>query len=287
MSSGNIIWLKAAGIFLCVSFFCLFSLRLYAETPENAVSPAAIFHDLGWNFLNSAACNNGLYFVGAGLGTLAFLKTGIDWGWRNVAYDNLWLPKMGLPLLAAGYLVPVITPIPLYLAGRHISDTKLQITAAALMQALVITQTFHLPLKMITGRSPPGLISNIFFEPNSFRNDRTDDFSGEFNWFKFDVNDGWPSGHTASAFSAAAVIAEIYYDRPLLKAVVYTYAVLMGISVAVNVHWASDCIAGALIGYAVGKTVGKSFNRLLGKNGGNDAISVYVAPNEAGVVFHL
>ena len=280
---------------LCLSFLCLVLFHANASTEENEidrfgrsiVSPVIVFHDIGWNMLKSVTYNYGLNFIGAGLGTWACIGTGFDWSWRNLAYNNEGLVKAGLPFQFAGYLVPVLTPIPVYLAGRFLSDTKLQITAAALVQALIITQTFHVPFKMITGRTMPGILSGVFFEPHNRRIDTKDDFSGEFKWFKLDFYDGWPSGHTACAFSAAAVIAEIYDDRPLLKIGVYTYAVLMGIGVAVDTHWASDSIAGALIGYAVGKTVGKSFNQLLNKNGNKDKISVYFGVNTAGVIFHL
>jgi len=221
-----------------------------------------VFHRIGRNLLNSVSCNYGSIFILAVFGTWVFVKTGIDWNWRNIAYNNSWLAGMGLPLLFAGYLVPVISPIVLYLAGFGLSNKKIQLTAVALAQAFLLTQAFHVPFKLITGRKMPGIISGVFFEPHNYRINGTTDFSGEFKWFKFDFYDGWPSGHTACAFSAAAVISEIYHDRLLLKIGVYTYAVLMGISVAVTAHWASDSVAGALFGYAVGKTVGKSFKTM-------------------------
>ena len=281
--------------FLCFFLLCLFILQVYAEPADNndhliskpAVPLRLVFHDFGWNWLNSVTYNYGLNFAGAGLGTWAMIETGIDWKWRNVGYNNAWLANAGLPILFSGYLVPVLAPIPVYLAGLYRKDQKLQITALALVQALVITQSFHLPFKLITGRSMPGIISGVFFEPGNTRDERTEDFSGEFNWFKLDVMDGWPSGHTACAFSAAALISEIYHDKPLLKAGVYAYAVLMGVGVAVNAHWASDSVAGALIGYAVGKTVGKSFNHLLGKGESRDTLKFYITPNYIGVLISL
>ena len=292
------IWQAQAGFakyFLCLFLLCLFPLHINAETTEHEANPAGqpavplllTFHNFGWNWLCSVSYNYGLNFAGAGLGTWAMIETGLDWKWRNAGYDNTWLANMGLPMLFSGYVVPVIAPITVYLAGLYSKDQKLQITALALVQALAITQSFHLPLKSITGRSVPGIISGVFFEPGNTRDRRTNDFSGEFNWFKFDVMDGWPSGHTACVFSAAAVISEIYDDKPLLKFGMYAYAVLMGAGVAVNAHWASDSIAGALIGYAVGKTVGKSFNQLLGKEENKDTMKLYVTPNRIGVIISL
>ena len=273
-------------IFLCLSF------QLNAQAAEDTdtsavVSPALVFHEFGRNIVYSMTYNYGINFIGAGLGTWAMVETGIDWGWRNAAYNNAALPNMGLPLLFAGYIVPVLTPLPLYLAGRRLADLKLQTTAAALVQAFAITQMFHVPLKLVTGRTNPGIISGVFFEPGNTRDTRTVDFSGEFNWFKFDLMDGWPSGHTACAFSAAAVISEIYNEKPILKIGVYAYAVLMSFSVSVNAHWASDSIAGALYGYAVGKAVGRSFGRVMGTDKSKNAVSIYALPNSIGIIIRV
>jgi len=285
--------------FLCLCLLCAILLPLGAETPENEsepplqskVSPLLAFHDIGKNFLNSITWNYGLNFVGAGFGTWALIETGFDWKFRNILYNTVdntrGVPSLGIPMLAAGYLVPVITPVSVYLAGRFRGDAKLQIAGAALLQSLVLTQAFHLPLKMITGRAVPGLISDVFFEPNHFIDERTDDFSGEFHWFKADFMDGWPSGHTASAFSAAAVLSEIYKDNTLLKVGVYSYAALTAFSVGISAHWVSDVVAGALIGYAVGKAVGVSFNRLLGKTESGSKAAFYAAPNSIRVSLSL
>jgi membrane-associated phospholipid phosphatase len=44
---------------------------------------------------------------------------------------------------------------------------------------------------------------------------------------------------------------------------VFSYAALIGFGVTLDVHWASEALAGALIGYAIGSSVGKSFKNLL------------------------
>jgi len=256
----------------------------FPEEESRVISPVLVFHEFGRNVLGSITYNYGLNFLGAGASTWASIETGLDWSWRNAAYNSAWLPGAGLPLLFAGYLVPVVTPLAAYLAGIKLSDSRLQIVALGLGQSFLITQTFHIPLKMITGRSVPGIISDVFFEPGSTRDRRTNDFSGEFDWFTLSFYDGWPSGHTACAFSAAAFIAEIYDDRPMLKLGVYAYAVLMGLSVSVNAHWVSDSIAGALYGYAVGKAVGRSYARLLGKNQDKSKVSLYCTLNTIGAV---
>jgi membrane-associated phospholipid phosphatase len=94
---------------------------------------------------------------------------------------------------------------------------------------------------------------------------------------------GWPSSHTANAFAAAAVITEIYADSLFLKIFLYSYATLIGVGVTLNVHWVSEAIAGALIGYAVGKTVGRDFNRLLHNTNRKSRVAFYASPVSVGV----
>jgi membrane-associated phospholipid phosphatase len=143
----------------------------------------------------------------------------------------------------------------------------------------MLTLAIQTPMKMITDRPVPGIIDT----PIDKRGLATDDHSRTFNWFTLDFVNGWPSGHTANAFSAAATIAEIYKDNFWLKIGVYSYAALIGFSVSVNVHWASEVFAGALIGYAIGKTVGRSFSRLLENNASAYNITPFITPNSIGV----
>ena len=258
------------------------------EEPEGTLKPSLglVFHDFGKNALRSLGYNYGLNFAGAAVGTLAFIESGADLWWRNLAYNNGALADAGLPALYAGFAVPVITPLFLYAVGASTDNTRLQITALALTQSLFLTLAAVTPLKMITGRVSPGIISN----PTHSRGLATDDHSGVFHWFNMDFINGWPSGHTAQAFSAAATIAELYKDDWIAVTGSYIYAAAIGLGVSVNVHWASEVFAGALIGWAIGKTVGKSFARLL-KRGGivedRDTVMLFINPYTVGVCVYL
>ena len=136
---------------------------------------------------------------------------------------------------------------------------------------------------MITGKALPGIVTEL----DHTRNLRTDNFSDEFNWFNSNFIAGWPSGHTANAFAAAATISEIYADSLLLKIGVYSYATLIGFGFTLDVHWASEALAGALIGYAVGKTVGKSFSQLLQGNENKNNFSFYFTTNTIGIIIRI
>jgi membrane-associated phospholipid phosphatase len=285
----EMLYLKKNG--LTVIFLCLFC--LYAEGRETAIQAPVwnqtgktvvpitmAFHNIGWNILHSVTYNCGFNFIAAGLGTWAFIETGIDWKWRNIAWQNSWLSNSGIPPLYIGYVVPGVTPVAAYITGCFIKDKKLQITGLALTQSLFLTLGIQAVLKMATGRALPGIITGI----DHTRSSRTDDFSGEFNWFNMNFIGGYPSGHTANAFSAAAAIAEIYHDKPVLKIGMYTYAAIMGLCISVSVHWASEVFAGALIGYAIGKTVGKSYKKLMENHPENNKLAFYASYNTVGVI---
>jgi membrane-associated phospholipid phosphatase len=262
--------------------FCAFGQEV-EQTNENAmrqnVPLSLVFHDIGWNALHSVSYNFGINFVGAGLGTWGFIGSGVDWKWRNLAYENEWMPKSGMPLVYIGYAVPGITPVAAYVTGFFIQDEKLQVTGLALTQSLALTLGIQTVLKMVTGRALPGIVTEL----DHTRTTRTDDFSGEFNWLSSNFIGGWPSGHTANAFSAAATVSAIYHDNLAVQIGVWTYAALMGLGMSISVHWASDVFAGALIGYAIGRTTGKSFRRLLERKE-DDKLSLYVTGNTAGII---
>jgi len=255
----------------------------YAEETVVNYSPPSLlltFHNIGWNFLNSFTYNNGENFIRAGIGTWALIEAGVDWKWRSIVYDNTWISDIGRPGLYIGYGMPALVPIVTYTVGRIIRDEKLQIAAMALVQTLALTMVIQSPLKMITGRAKPDLVTEL----DHTRQEHLTDISKDFNWFNFNAQAGWPSGHTANAFSAAAAISEIYHDNLWLKIGVFTYAACIGIGVTLDVHWASEAFAGALIGYAIGKTVGRSFRKLLEKSEDDNRLSFYFTPDSVGVI---
>ena len=233
--------------------------------------------------MNSFAYNYGFNFAGAGLATWGMIEFGMDWDWRNTVFDNRWLSNMGTPVMTIGGAVPVLTPLVFYVTSRITKDEKLKITASALTQTFILTMAIQSPLKMITGRDNPGLVNSFSYE----RRYNVPDFSGKFDWFNMDFINGWPSGHTANAFSAAATIAEIYHDNIWVKAGAYLYAALMGFGVTVHAHWASEAVAGALIGYAIGKTVGKSYRKFLDTDEDDNRLTFFCTPNSLGIRIRL
>ena len=271
---------KIAIILICLCVLCVHIFGQEHTIKSGFVPLTKAFHNIGWNALHSVSHNYGLNFIGAGLETWLFIESGLDWKWNRLAYNNAWMPRIGGNANYVGYAVPVLTPAAFYLTGMAVKNEKLQITGLALTQSLMLTLLIQMPLKIITGRTWPGIVDG-WDSSLSKRSSRTDDYSGEFSWFSPDAVGGWPSGHTANAFAAAATITQIYHDNILLKIAVYSYASLIGLGMSVYDHWASDVIAGALIGAAVGSTVGRSYRELI--EGQENKVTLYITTDFIGV----
>ena len=108
--------------------------------------------------------------------------------------------------------------------------------SASMISGLVITPL----IKKIVGRYRP----NAGYGPYYFK--------------PFDHGPSFPSGHATQAFTVASVIAT-EYPKPWVKAACYLPASLVLFArVRHDAHWASDVVAGALIGYGVGSEVARS-----------------------------
>ena len=69
-------------------------------------------------------------------------------------------------------------------------------------------------------------------------------------------NLSFPSGHCASAFVLASVIASEYEQKPGVPFFSYGMATLTALSrINDNTHWASDVFFGSLIGYFTDKAI--------------------------------
>lgn len=66
----------------------------------------------------------------------------------------------------------------------------------------------------------------------------------------------FPSGHSATAFAWATVVASEYHDKPGVSSLAYSAAALTAFSrVNDNEHWLTDVLVGSAIGYYTAKTI--------------------------------
>ena len=83
---------------------------------------------------------------------------------------------------------------------------------------------------------------------------------GAYSFSPFGSDASFPSGHTTQAFAVAVDIAD-HYDSLWVQIPAYCTAVLVGLArIEQNSHYASDVVAGAIIGTTVSKAV-THFNR--------------------------
>ncbi len=127
------------------------------------------------------------------------------------------------------------------LGGYLASDQKLEDTSFLAMESFLAANAIGTVGKYVVGRSRP------------YTNDRKNMFH-PFNMKT--ARTSFPSGHTTSAFSVAAVYAGAYSDSFWPGAVAYGLAGLVAFQrVYADKHWASDVFFGAALGTAVGRTV--------------------------------
>ncbi|MDR0516262.1 MAG: phosphatase PAP2 family protein [Fibromonadaceae bacterium] len=244
---------------------------------EKQVPFSLIFDNIGYNFLGSFAHNYGMNYAVGSFATYGMIESGVDWKWNRLAHDNRELTYAGMPSGIMGFLVPVAAPLGFYYYGK---SHELQITGLALGQAALLGFTVSSGIKVFTGRHEPDIRG---------KSGKTEDYSDDFKFgfFRRGAFNGWPSSHTATAFAMAAALAELNPDNTAIAAGAYSYATAIGVGMSFVAHWASDIVAGALIGIAVGRTVGKNFYRQLNDKEEESKISFYAMPNGAGIVYRF
>ncbi|OIR01515.1 undecaprenyl pyrophosphate phosphatase [mine drainage metagenome] len=127
----------------------------------------------------------------------------------------------------------------LFYAGGWIDhNRRARVTAEDGLSASILSGTITYVLKESIGRSRPSAHAGVYhFSP----------FSGAASF---------PSGHTTQAFAIASVIAARYRDKPWVGVLAYGSAGLVGVArIYNNAHFASDVLAGALIGTTVGRMI--------------------------------
>ena len=205
----------------------------------------------------------------------AMAPTGLDHQVRLVAQRDLF----GKPQLE-----PVSVWTPYVLAGglfvgygvAALADScSAKRRIAPVLQAGVLTFATVAILKFGVGRQ----------WPNGGRNpdapDRLDhpEYAHDFAPFQRPYA-AWPSGHTALMFAGAASFRAANPDLGLAAWLGYPLA--LGVASGMwlgDHHWGSDIISGALLGEAIGSSVGQTFSDALGAPGS----LVLTAPDGSGL----
>lgn len=231
------------------------------------------FSGLGSSYVNSFWSWNLLYHTGAIAATYGIVKGEID---RNVhnyfARREYEINPYTIPAVYIGYLAPVLLGGGLYLGG-HLAENKQTIAAGcAVLQASLIAWSWTSALKVFTGRPNP---SHGVFSGN-------DDPSQQWRlgFMKNGIHYGWPSGHLCVSTAVVSCLASFYDDSPLIQGAGWTVWGYMLFGVIAHegntMHWTSDVVAGTLMGYAIGSTVGSNFKKIA--HGPTSASTMQIVP---------
>jgi hypothetical protein len=144
--------------------------------------------------------------------------------------------------MVGGY-VPIFLPAALSLTGGLAKNERLRETGILQYQALGNSIILYKILSNSFGR----------VKPSVYRKER-----GVF----FDDGSSFPSGHSASAWALASVLANQYPDKKWVKLTSYSLATAFSVArVLEGVHYPSDVFLGAIIGYSIGKYVVKKHSK--------------------------
>lgn len=159
---------------------------------------------------------------------------------------------LAIPAALLGFIVPIFTPLILFIVGLFRKNGKILNFGYALAQSAFIAWIISAAYKAVTGRAHPELFNAT--------SNKLLDISREFHFgfFQGGIFWGWPSSHTMVAFAIAAT-AMTLYPKFKMKIWALLFALYVGIGVSLTIHWFSDFVAGAILGTVVGIVVGTTF----------------------------
>ena len=139
--------------------------------------------------------------------------------------------------------------------GLLAKDQKAVETASLAVSAMLQSELVVGLAKMVTGRQRPSAGNGV------------DSWGGPAGFFRHDSAgqtmsfDSFPSGHTATAFSLATVVAMQYHDHPWVPIAAYAIATGVGFSrLSGNHHWLSDVVVGAVLGHVIARLVIRNYH---------------------------
>lgn len=132
------------------------------------------------------------------------------------------------------------------LGGLMLKDQKLQKVGTLTLGSIVVNALATSALKSSFGRHRPSNTSENHIFDAPFSNKR---------------NTSLPSSHTSTAFAVATSVATVYKDHKFVPPLAYGVATLVGLSrINDNMHWASDVLAGAAVGYLSAKVANRLYD---------------------------
>jgi len=210
------------------------------------------------NIIGSFKGKNILWHLLAILLTILIVTTGYDWVYFTLTRSQA-LMYIALPAVLMGTFLPVIIPLIYFSFVRLRKAPRIMTEGWAIGQAALLGWIISSFYKAFTGRIPPPTPFN-----HALATTLVDTSHGfQFGFWRGGIFWGWPSSHTTVAFAMAVCMVMLY---PKNKAVIFfslLYAIYVGLSVSITIHWFSEFVAGAIIGSVIGVVVGRNFKKAL------------------------
>ncbi len=187
---------------------------------------------------------------------MAMAPTGVDHQLRLVAQEELGGRYRLEPV---SYFTPYVlagSALVAFGVSAALGACEVERPLSAILQSMAGGFILTGVLKGSVGRQWP----NGGRDPNA--PDRLAHPEDAYTFHPFQLIGAWPSGHTLSMFAAAAAFraAEDQLGWPRFLGYPLAAGVAAGMWLG-DRHWASDILSGALLGEAIGSSVGQSFAR--------------------------
>lgn len=183
--------------------------------------------------------------------TYIIVMTGFDWLYFT-SVRNTTLNTIFFPALPGGFLLPILVPLILIIISIVTKKRKPLLFGLAFAQAAFLGWLISSLYKAFTGRVQPNLHNLSSDSSHSFH----------FGFLEHGIFWGWPSSHTAVAFSLTfAALVLLSKKNRLTRFFTIVYAVYVGVGVSLSIHWFSEFVAGAIIGAVIGTAVGMEWKK--------------------------
>lgn len=225
----------------------------------------AVFKDEGKILTSPFRINGNEWFVWGGVALVTGLLIAYDEsiydGFKDFQEKNSWVDDISphITKLGDGGINLGIAGV-FFLGGLLFKDERAKETARLALMTFIHTGIVVQLGKHLTGRRRPFVTDEYevgidhWYGPQGFFKRYTEPIA------KYDA---FPSGHTITIFGTATVIAEMYKKNVIIPILCYSLATLTGLSrVTEDTHWLSDVFLGAVLGFAIGKFVVKTRNRI-------------------------
>jgi hypothetical protein len=212
----------------------------------------------GWgsNALAAFSGSKAWFHLSAVAGTVLIIETGLDTQVHNFFARHTFFQSFSHFGVRQGAVFPPVLGGVLLVSGLVADSSRLASAGGAVLQASLLGVCTSTLLKALTGRPGPSPV--VYGDDQASR-------TFLFGFLRGGVFHGWPSGHMLSNTAAVTSLLTFYHHSTWLKVAGGAYIGYLFLSVISHgrssMHWFSDAVAGVLMGYAIGSTVGRDFRK--------------------------